>query len=55
MLLFQKYFVYRDILPECISGASLVPNESMRGHAGPTCSSHCPDDLVLMLGPSAVS
>lgn len=24
------------------------------GHAGPTCSS-CPDDLVLMLGLSAVS
>ena len=25
------------------------------GHAGPTCSSYCPDDLVLMLGPSVVS
>lgn len=25
------------------------------GHAGPICSSHCPDDLVLMFGPSAGS
>lgn len=25
------------------------------GHAGPIFSSHCPDDLVLMLGPSAGS
>lgn len=30
MLLFQKYFAYMDILPECMSGASLVPNEAIR-------------------------